>query len=82
MERNRMSIGSAELDGFVPPCGMGTQVQGKTIRSVTVMKYEQKGKPTLWWVEDFRDNGKVHTVFPCTSLDDAQECYSEVLKES
>jgi len=74
-----MDMVEAIKSGAVPPHGMGTVVQSRTFRTVNVWKYEQKDKPTMWWVLDSRDNGRVETVYPCGSLDEAQERYMSLL---
>lgn len=74
-----VSMRDAVASGSVPPCGMGTQVQGRTFRNVSVMRYDKrKDKPTMWWVEDFIDNGRTHEVYLCGSLDEAQEVYARL----
>jgi len=71
-----VSMYDAIRTGVVPPHGMGTVVQSKTFRTVNVWKYEQKDKPTMWWVLESIDNGRIENVYPCGSLDEAQECYA------
>jgi hypothetical protein len=67
---------------LIPPYGMGTQIEGTTVRSVVVMKYEEKGKPTKWWVKDWRNNGMECTVYPCESREQALELKAQIVGES